>query len=182
MEVTESRGDPSKHTLGTLAKVRNLRKGGACSQILRHKSWVTSDSRPIMAAIVLSFVVLATVYSVATPAWETPDEFWHVAYAAHMRETGALPVIGVTPIASSQHPPLYYLLVAGLTLPVDISRLHTDFEVNPRFVHHGGMEVNYARHGSSETFPYENFWALALHSGATGHRWQWARQPCRSVC
>ena len=29
-------------------------------------------------------------------------------------------------------------------------------------MHHEGTEVNYARHGSSETFPYEN-WALALH-------------------
>ena len=55
-----------------------------------------SSNRPLMAALVLSFAVLAAVYSVVTPAWETPDEIWHFGYAAYMRETGDLPVIGVT--------------------------------------------------------------------------------------
>ena len=52
----------------------------------------STGNRALTVALVASFAILATVYSMVTPAWETPDEYWHFAYSAHIRETGTLPV------------------------------------------------------------------------------------------
>ncbi|MFN2199935.1 MAG: ArnT family glycosyltransferase [Caldilineaceae bacterium] len=127
------------------------------NQRARVANWI------LMVAIAVPFVVLATFYSLHTPAWETPDEYWHFAYAAYLRETHSIPVTGVTQIASAQHPPLYYALISVLTSPFDLSGW-TELQFNPNFMHHGGSDINAAVHTSNETFPYHGT-TLALHAG-----------------
>ncbi|MCB0174152.1 MAG: hypothetical protein KDJ97_26800, partial [Anaerolineae bacterium] len=42
--------------------------------------------------IALLFTFLATVYSIVTPIFESPDELWHYPFVWHLAQTAELPV------------------------------------------------------------------------------------------
>ncbi|MCL5998804.1 MAG: hypothetical protein M1546_22510 [Chloroflexi bacterium] len=74
-------------------------------------------------AIVLVHVVLAVLFGVIVPPWEAHDETGHFAYVNHLITTHNLPD-AQTPkvfLDQSHQPPLYYLVVAGLTFWIDRS-------------------------------------------------------------
>ena len=71
-----------------------------------------------LALILGLFLLLAALYSVATPLYEAPDELEHAAFVAWLSEGRGLPVVvpqdpGPWRQEGTQ-PPLYYWLVAGL--------------------------------------------------------------------
>jgi 4-amino-4-deoxy-L-arabinose transferase-like glycosyltransferase len=80
-----------------------------------------------IALILLSFVALGIFYSLATPPLEASDEFDHYPYVQYVQTQGALPVMDpADPDPWRQEggqPPLYYLLMAGLTSWIDTSDL-----------------------------------------------------------
>ena len=117
----------------------------------------------LLAALAGLFFVTATFYSLATPAWEAPDEDAHFAYILHLRRTGTLPIQKVDNVGAAHHAPLYYWVASAATLPVPVAALTTTFKINPRFMWHGhGNDVNYVIHTDAERFPFGAA-ALLLH-------------------
>jgi hypothetical protein len=115
-------------------------------------------------AIVLTYVVMAIVYSMVTPLWEAPDEVGHAEFVLHLRQTHTLPEQRIGALGSAHHPPLYYLIAAIISAPADMNDPTGAFRANPDFMWagSGGSDVNVALHASAETFPYHGQ-ALLLH-------------------
>ena len=83
-----------------------------------------------------SYFLLGLWYSVAVPAFETPDEIYHYAFARHLAQGNPLPVqsdeaTGPWQQEGSQAP-LYYLLNGLLTAIVDQSDFDEIAVFNPR--------------------------------------------------
>jgi len=97
-------------------------------QIANRSTERSRQSRKSQIALVLfAFVVLGVFYSLATPPLEASDEFDHYPYVQYVQTQGALPVMDpADPEPWRQEggqPPLYYLLMAGLTSWIDTSDL-----------------------------------------------------------
>src|SRR5690606_11223495 len=118
----------------------------------------------------LSYVVLATIYSIVTPIFEASDELWHYPMVQHIATTGQLPVqdpanIGPWRQEGSQ-PPLYYMIAALLTAGIDTSDMNIIRRQNP----HADIGVvlpdrnaNMITHRTNlETFPWRGT-VLAVH-------------------
>ncbi len=96
-----------------------------------------STSYLLLALIVVSYLVLGTLYALQTPKWQAPDEPAHFNYIEYVVQEGNLPVLqagdypyqyleeikaarfpshmSISPIRYESHqPPLYYLLGAIL--------------------------------------------------------------------
>ncbi len=124
-----------------------------------------------VAGIVLCYLLLAVLYSVVCPLFESSDEMWHMALVVHLARGGDLPVQVAgqeTPWRQEgSQPPLYYLALAALSrawaLPLD------DYEavyVPNVHVVPGDPSVvsnrNLALHGESGSFPWQGA-RLTLH-------------------
>ena len=86
--------------------------------------------------VLVGFVLISTIYSFATPIFEASDEIWHFGMVEVIRETGELPVQDAdgpsTPWAQEgSQPPLYYALLAALTLPFNLDDIETLRYHNP---------------------------------------------------
>jgi hypothetical protein len=130
---------------------------------------LTAAGRTVAAqaagALPLLFLVLASAYSVVTPAWEAPDEIGHFEYVRHVVLTGRLPTQNPNAPNAAHQPPLYYLSAALLTAAVGPGAYEPPrFNQRSTLVGHPAGEVNVVVHASSETFPFEGA-ALALHAG-----------------
>jgi 4-amino-4-deoxy-L-arabinose transferase-like glycosyltransferase len=106
--------------------------------------------------ILTLYLVLATIYSVMTPAWEAPDEVGHFAVIQHIRQSGSLPDARKVAAGEAHQPPLYYLIAAAATLPVDLSSSVGAFRVNPDFMwnRNGGTDVNANLRDNADSFPF----------------------------
>jgi hypothetical protein len=89
----------------------------------------------MLAALIAVYVVLAAFYSLNTPLFEAPDEYYHFAVIRHLAETAQLP-----PRENSDahpwrqmalHAPLYHLSAAVLITPTDTSDFLTRYPLNP---------------------------------------------------
>jgi 4-amino-4-deoxy-L-arabinose transferase-like glycosyltransferase len=96
------------------------------------------SSRVLPAALIGAFVVLALIYALTVPPFESPDESTHFAVVDHVAATGMLPVqdIGVKTRWEQQgsQPPLYYLLAAAFVAPIDRADLDSLYRVNPHAI------------------------------------------------
>src|SRR5262245_63369138 len=113
----------------------------------------------------LVFLVLASVYSAATPAWEAPDEIGHFEYARYVALNGRLPVQDLAAPNLAHHPPLYYLAAALLTAAVGPGEYERPrFNQRSTLVGSEAREVSVVVHSSTESFPFSGA-ALALRVG-----------------
>jgi hypothetical protein len=89
----------------------------------------------VLAALIAVYVVFAALYSLNTPLFEAPDEYYHFAVIRHLAATGQLP-----PRENSDahpwrqmafHAPLYHLSAALLIAPIDTSDSLTRYPLNP---------------------------------------------------
>ncbi|MBI4299796.1 MAG: glycosyltransferase family 39 protein [Chloroflexi bacterium] len=126
--------------------------------------------RAALPALLLAFVALALSYSVATPIFEAPDELYHYPYVKHIADGKGLPVPG-KPDAQmmrqeASQPPLYYLLGALITFPIDTGPESSLYKTNPHaFVgipSPGNDNKNFVLHDDAEAFPYKGV-SLAVH-------------------
>ena len=81
--------------------------------------------RLVLAAILVTFVVLAAAYSVVVPPFEASDELWHYPMVSYIVGNRSLPVqdpanVGPWRQEGSQ-PPLYYAVAALATFWIDTS-------------------------------------------------------------
>jgi 4-amino-4-deoxy-L-arabinose transferase-like glycosyltransferase len=81
------------------------------------------------------YVLLASLYSLHTPPFEAPDEYYHFAVIAHIAHTHALPPDDHPREQTWRqmvfHAPLYYMLSAALIAPMDISDFPDHYPLNP---------------------------------------------------
>lgn len=82
------------------------------------------------------FLLLGVAYSLVVPAFETPDEPFHYAFARHIAQGNGLPVQdprspGPWAQEGSQAP-LYYLITGAATAPIDQSDFEAIAIPNPR--------------------------------------------------
>ena len=81
--------------------------------------WSKVVRNPKLMLIFLLYLLLSVSYSVTVPVGRGADEWAHYWYAQFIAENGRLPVSVAereTAGYKSDWPPLYHLLVAGLTL------------------------------------------------------------------
>ena len=114
--------------------------------------------------VLFLFVTTAAMYSVITPAWETPDEVGHFDYVVHLLTYRVLPMQRMGQLGEAHQPPLYYMIAAIAAFPAEINDSIGAFRPNPRFMWsgHGFNEVNASFHNSDETFPFRGQ-SLVLH-------------------
>jgi hypothetical protein len=125
-----------------------------------------------LLVLLLAFAALASLYSVATPVFEGPDEIWHFAFASHLADGNGLPVLSAEQpnllLRNAAHPPLYYLLVAALIAPIDRSDFPGEFHFNLASPHitPGSLSdrPNLLIHSAHEDWPYRQS-VLAVHLG-----------------
>lgn len=126
-------------------------------------------SHRIALAITWIFGCVAAVYSVITPLFESPDELWHYPYVWHIAQTGTLPVQEPGQPQLWEHEgsqaPLYYLVAALLTAPIDSQDLPALLYRNPhadigRVTSDGN--INILVHTPREKWPWQGA-VLAVH-------------------
>jgi len=111
---------------------------------LRHRSRDQSPQTGIkagnrlLALVLILFVLLGVVYSVASPVFEASDERWHYPVVKHMADGEGLPVQDPN-VPTSWHqegsqPPLYYFLSAVLTSWIDTDDFADVQSPNPHAV------------------------------------------------
>ncbi|MDQ2995585.1 MAG: DUF2723 domain-containing protein [Chloroflexota bacterium] len=119
----------------------------------------------------MAFIALATLYSVATPLGEGPDEPGHARYMFFLAREGRLPVQRADAATSDapgegHQPPLAYALVAPLAAWLPREERQFDMPGNPRFTWASPpgavVELNAVAHGSREYMPWRSF-VLAWH-------------------
>ncbi|HEX9076146.1 MAG TPA: hypothetical protein VF932_10225, partial [Anaerolineae bacterium] len=73
-------------------------------------------AHPVLVLLLFIFVLLATIYSVATPIFEAGDEIWHFPFVQHLATGLSLPVqdpaVKTLWEQEGGQPPLYYVLGA----------------------------------------------------------------------
>jgi 4-amino-4-deoxy-L-arabinose transferase-like glycosyltransferase len=129
-----------------------------------------SGRRWILGLIMTAYLIVALIYSVATPLFEASDELWHYPMVQVIAETGGLPVQDpATPTLWRQEgsqPPLYYMLAAALTAGIDSGNLGELRRVNPHadigLVRPDGNINMVVHRGALEAFPWQGA-ALAAH-------------------
>jgi 4-amino-4-deoxy-L-arabinose transferase-like glycosyltransferase len=83
-----------------------------------------------------AYIILAAIYSFATPPFEASDELWHYPMVKYLADSGLrLPQQDVTVQTAwrqeGSQPPLYYLMAAALTFWIDTSDMDYWRRLNP---------------------------------------------------
>jgi 4-amino-4-deoxy-L-arabinose transferase-like glycosyltransferase len=110
-------------------------------RIVRSQLDVPPGSRAgkrLLLLVLLVFVLLGVLYSLATPIFEASDERWHYPVVKHIADGGGLPVQDPVVIApwhqEGSQPPLYYLLMAALISWVDTGDFSDVQQPNPHAI------------------------------------------------
>jgi 4-amino-4-deoxy-L-arabinose transferase-like glycosyltransferase len=84
--------------------------------------------------ILATYLALGVTYALATPVLEASDEYKHYPVVQYVQQRRALPVLDPAApgrwLQEGAQPPLYYLLMAALTAPIDTSDLPALHQVN----------------------------------------------------
>jgi hypothetical protein len=119
------------------------------------RAWLQADKA--LVALLLSFVLLASLYNLVIPLGEGPDESGHMAYVLFLIDEARLPV------QSEEHqdvpgeghqPPLAYAAAAGLAAWLPKDALELNLTPNPQFVWNGGEELAAFMRSSQELWPW----------------------------
>ncbi len=99
------------------------------------KSDRPAAGRPLLLLIILAYLLLGVVYVLVTPPLEASDEYKHYPVVQFIQTTGRLVVLDPADpgkwLQEGAQPPLYYLLMAGLTAWIDTGDLDEIHDVNP---------------------------------------------------
>lgn len=92
-------------------------------------------TRRWLGVILCAFLLLGVSYVVATPPLESSDEYKHYPVVQHIQTTGTLVILDADEpglwLQEGAQPPLYYVIMAGLTRAIDTSDLADVHTVNP---------------------------------------------------
>ncbi len=123
-----------------------------------------------LVLIVLGYITLGVIYTLATPPLEASDEYKHYPFVQYVQTQRALPVLDTDDpglwLQEAAQPPLYYLLMAALTAPIDTSDLPELHHQNPHaFIGNPGQVTNknlIIHDPAREAFPWRRA-VLAVH-------------------
>lgn len=91
--------------------------------------------RPLLTMLTLAFLALGVVYAWSTPPLEASDEYKHFPVVQHIQSTSNLVILDPDNpgrwLQEGAQPPLYYLLMAGLTASINTADLPTVHQRNP---------------------------------------------------
>ncbi len=129
------------------------------ARFLRTYPWAT--------LVVVGYLVLGGVFSVANPIHEATDEVRHYRYVRYIADYGQLPVqSGAEGNAQAHHPPLYYATAALVSFWVHPSDPLYEPLHNPQWGFRnwevGTDNKNLYLHGPDEAWPYRDA-SLAAH-------------------
>ncbi|HJW83181.1 MAG TPA: phospholipid carrier-dependent glycosyltransferase [Anaerolineae bacterium] len=131
---------------------------------------MTMTKRPQTEHLILvAFVVVAVIYSVATPIFEASDEWHHFPFVKHIADGRGLPVqspgVKTAWEQEGSQPPLYYALVSPIARWIDTSDMADRLRYNPH-AQPGDPSVwankNLIVHSVAEAFPWRGT-TLAVH-------------------
>ena len=116
-----------------------------------------------LVLIVLGYITLGVTYALATPPLEASDEYKHYPFVQYVQAQRALPVLDPDDpglwLQEAAQPPLYYLLMAALTMPIDTSDLPELHHKNPHaFIGNPGQVTNknlIIHDPAREAFPWQ---------------------------
>ena len=112
-----------------------------------------------IVAILIVYMVLATLYNFANPVFESPDEIYHYDFIRYIQKNGHLPVIDMDGPETQYHQvPLYYIVTAAITSPLPHEESIIPYTVrNPFWAYEirqiGRDNKNQYLHDSSQRFP-----------------------------
>ncbi len=93
-----------------------------------------SNPRSYLPIVIGLYFFLGIIYVLVTPAFEASDEYKHYPVVHHLQNTGKLPVLNPEIKQRWQQeaaqPPLYYIIMAAVTYPLDTSDLDAVYEEN----------------------------------------------------
>ncbi len=123
----------------------------------------TRQQRLTLLLIISAYAILAVMYALATPPLEASDEYKHYPFVQYVQTTGKLPILKPEQpgrwLQEGAQPPLYYLLMAGLTTAVDTGDLAEVHHKNPHaFIGIPGQTGNknlIIHNPAQETFPWQ---------------------------
>jgi 4-amino-4-deoxy-L-arabinose transferase-like glycosyltransferase len=123
----------------------------------------------LLALVLILFVLVGAIYSVATPIFEASDERWHYPVVKHIADGQGLPVQNADlPTLWHQEgsqPPLYYLVSAGFTQRIDTDDFAEIQRPNPHAIvglPHVVGNKNMMIHTDRESWPWRGT-TLAVH-------------------
>lgn len=136
----------------------------------RFFGWLSPTNRRWLLLIFAAYLLLGVLYMLATPPLEASDEYKHYPFVQYVSTTGRLPVLDPENpgrwLQEAAQPPLYYLLMAALTAPMDTSDLADvhwvnkyAFVGNPNQVGNKNLIIH---RPALETFPWQGS-VLALY-------------------
>jgi hypothetical protein len=125
---------------------------------------LSSTTAGVMLVVLLvARLVLGFAYSALNPLGEAPDEADHYAYAAYIEREHRLPEGPA--MTQGKHPPLYYLLAAGLASALGVDMEFSFLRSNPDVgVGADAAAPNFFVHTTLEGWPWRDG-ALAMHLG-----------------
>ena len=115
-------------------------------------------------AIILVYFILAVLYSVVNPLFESPDEFQHYEFIRYLIDQRALPVQSAATLTEYQQPPLYYglgALVAGSVAVEPFAPVTNPFWGYDQYRFGFDNKVRFI-HAVGENYPWRGT-ALAVH-------------------
>ncbi len=128
-------------------------------------------TRRVFTLICALYLALATIYSVVTPIFEASDELWHYPMVHVLANNGLRlpvqdPAVQTPWRQEGSQPPLYYLIAAVLTAPIDTGDLEYVRRINPHadiglVLPDGNLNMIVHRH-DTEAFPWRGT-VLAVH-------------------
>ncbi|NOX60951.1 MAG: DUF2142 domain-containing protein [Chloroflexi bacterium] len=122
-----------------------------------------------LAILLAAYLLIGLVYASSTPIFEASDEIWHYAVVREIVTNRRLPVQELDRETrweqEGSQPPLYYLLGAALTWPIDIRDYESQAILNP-FVKAGAPgatdNINLVAHPPGQS-PRQGGTVLAVH-------------------
>lgn len=154
----------------------------------------SQKQRLALIFICVSYIVLASIYSVVVPIFEASDELWHYPMVKYLADNGLQlpPQDPANPGAWRQEgsqPPLYYMLAAILTAGIDTSDMDYVRRINPHadigVVRPDGNANMIVHRIEAEAFPWRGtvlavhvarFFSIALGLGTVIVTYQLARE------
>lgn len=90
--------------------------------------------QPCLALIVVAYLLLAVTYALATPPLEASDEYKHYPVVQYIQNQRRLPLLDPDDpgrwLQEGAQPPLYYVIMAGLTAWINTTDLEEIHQVN----------------------------------------------------
>ncbi|NJN83278.1 MAG: phospholipid carrier-dependent glycosyltransferase [Caldilineaceae bacterium] len=93
MQSTPASANPRPYKTYKIGRARAAKSGEDVAQPDVFDQLYIRHPRRWLTAILLAYLLVASLYALLTPPWQAPDEPAHYNYIAHLATTGSLPIL-----------------------------------------------------------------------------------------